>query len=111
MAWRPGQASFCEDARRGGNWAAGAASYSRSMTPNEETDLADRILGIGTSALVIPDSEMGRNWLPCRRTAAELARGTGLPPVTHAEASIAANVSAVLGGYRGRQAPQPESWR
>jgi hypothetical protein len=81
------------------------------VTPNEQTALADRILGAATSALVIPDAEMGRNWLPCRRTAAELARGVGLPPVTHAEARIAANVSAVLGGYLGRQAPQPESWR
>jgi hypothetical protein len=71
------------------------------MTPDEENQLADRITGVCTSALVIPDADMGRNWLPCRRTAAELARGTGLPPVTQSEARIAANVAAVLGGYRG----------
>jgi hypothetical protein len=81
------------------------------MAPNEETELADRILGVGTSALVIPDEDMGRNWLPCRRTAADLARGAGLPPLTQAEARIAANVAAVLGGYRGRPVPQPGSWR
>lgn len=80
------------------------------MTPNQETELADRILGIGTSALVIPDAHMGSNWLPCRRTAAELARGAGLPPVTRAEARIAANVSAVLGGYSGHWSPQPGFW-
>jgi hypothetical protein len=80
------------------------------MTPNQETDLADRILGVVTSALVIPDADMGRNWLPCRRTAAELARGTGLPPVTQTEATIAANVAAVLGGYRGRRAGRPGAW-
>ena len=76
------------------------------MTPDQETELADQIVGEYTRALVIPDAQMGRNWLPCRRTAAEVARGTGLPPITLAEARIAANVAAVLGGYRGH----PDSW-
>lgn len=81
------------------------------MTPDEETELADRILGAGTRALMIADAHMGRNWIAGRSTAVELARGAGLPPLTVSEARIAASLAAVLGGYCGRQAPQPRSWQ
>ena len=80
------------------------------MTPHEETELADLVTGVCTSALVIPDADMGRNWLPARRTAADVAKGVGLPPLTQTEARIAANIAAVLGGYRGRGVPQQGSW-
>ncbi len=81
------------------------------MTPNEESELADRLLGVGTTALVIPDADMGSNWLPGRRTAADLALGVGLPPLTQSELVIAANIAAVLGGYRGRSAALPDPGR
>ena len=81
------------------------------MTPERETELAHQITGAWTSALVIPDAHMGRSWVPGQNVAAELARGNGLMPLTVAEARIAANLAAVLGGYRDRQAPEPGAWR
>jgi len=81
------------------------------MTPEEHTELADRIVGAGTSALVLPDAEMSRNWVPSRRTAAEAAQGISLLPLTVSEARIAANFAAVLGGYHRQRAPRPDAWR
>jgi len=85
----------------------GRAANVVQMTPNEESEIADLILRVKTSALVVPDAHMGSNWLPGRRTAADLARGVGLPPLTSSELAIAANIAAVLGGYRGRKLPKP----
>jgi hypothetical protein len=96
---------------RGDGHAECLSRYSQQMTPDAENELAERILGPGTSALVVPDGELGRHWIPGRLTAAELVCGVRLPPVTRTEARIAASMAAVLGGYRGRRAPQPGSWR
>jgi hypothetical protein len=82
-----------------------------TMTPEEETELAHHIIGAWTSALVVPDDHAGSNWIPGRMTAAEAARGTSLPPLTVSEARIAANLAAVLGGYRDRLEARPDDWR
>lgn len=50
---------------------------------------------------MVPDAGTGRNWIPGRRTAAELAQGTSLPPLTRSELMIAASIASVLGGYLG----------
>ena len=44
------------------------------MTPDEEDALSDRLPGIETAPLVSPEGEMGRNWVPDDKDAAELAR-------------------------------------
>jgi hypothetical protein len=80
------------------------------MTPEEENELAERILGAGTSAFVIPDAVMGSNWISGKKAAVDLARGTGLPPLTQSELAIAANVAGILGGYRSRRTPTRGTW-